>query len=718
MFVVIGLALGCDGTSESPSSTDAPSDAPVAAPEAAPDPASVENEREAAPQKTDPFAEELTAPPISKTSLRGAAGGKTWVFDLEGGPRKVDSAQAEARGYTLISLSDDWVPYIFTQSTPGLEDEQPNTYAARYLDLANDRTDADGDPLPEGSRNDLEHYGIPPTLGVLVAEWSRARDQVQPCLQKAKYDPQVFKDFPGEFLSYKRKQGQTRLNRLRSAKSVLDKAMRAAKIPAGDYAAAAEHPETERAHERWATLAAEVAVIEQAQIRLRCERLFETHEGRGKFKPGDFDGPTTHALAAFEKRNAIMGWGHFNRDNLDMLALDAVETIHARLVRVLRQRVSSGAGLLEDGSARDWKPDFRWKDASGQEHALRDLTQEALDATLATLGLDDPATAYDRLSQLQELGGGSFDSLVVAIKLPPRPAYYSADMDFEAVIDRGDVWYDFPYDDEGNKLGQPRKHYPHLTLYVNYEGQRIPLVHWRTTIGSWRSEIHDGKEWFAYKNSDVGPRVWKDIMAAPAWIPPDYTPTRTLTKKKWIDGRWKRVVNYDETGPGYQSAYGLVAAYHIKQVKRDDGTVRAELDNQIRTHGSVDYMSIMRRYSHGCHRLYNMNAVRMFSFILQHRNYSRDGQHQIGYGRAFEYEGEEYRMAIDTRGYRYRLEVPIPVMVTPGNVRGDRKSPYEELMPKPGVDYAPEIPQGELPPTVDPSLAPEEAPPPLPSSDG
>ena len=230
------------------------------------------------------------------------------------------------------------------------------------------------------------------------------------------------------------------------------------------------------------------------------------------------------------------------------------------------------------------------------------------------------ARAYERLVELQELAGGSFEELLVAVKLPERPAYYGPDMDFEAVIDRGDVWYEFPYDEEGNKKGQPRSRYPHLTLYANYEGQKIPLVHWRTTIGSWRSEIHEGEEWFAYKNSDVGPRVWKDIMAAPAWIPPDYTPTRTLTKKKSVNGRWKRVVNYDETGPGYQSAYGLVAAYHIKQVKRADGTIRAELDNQIRTHGSVDYMSIMRRYSHGCHRLYNMNAVRMFSFILQHRN--------------------------------------------------------------------------------------------------
>ena len=187
------LALACEGTTEGPSSSEA-GKAGVAAEGSAggavpSDPA--ESQRDAAPAEpkaVDPFAEPLSVPPITKSSLREHADGKAWVFDL-GEPRQVDSGQAEARGYTLISLSDEWVPYIFTQHTPGLDDEQPNTYAERYLDLANDRTDADGDPLPDGVRNDLEHYGIPPTLGVLFEEWARARDEVQPCLEKAGYDP-------------------------------------------------------------------------------------------------------------------------------------------------------------------------------------------------------------------------------------------------------------------------------------------------------------------------------------------------------------------------------------------------------------------------------------------------------------------------------------------------------------------------------------------------
>ena len=146
------------------------------------------------------------------------------------------------------------------------------------------------------------------------------------------------------------------------------------------------------------------------------------------------------------------------------------------------------------------------------------------------------------------------------------------------------------------------------------------------------------------------------------------------------------MVNYDETGPSYTSAYGLVAAYHIKQVTRRDGTV-VELDNQIRTHGSVDYMSILRRYSHGCHRLYNTNAVRLFSFVLLHRDYIRHGQTALSYRRNFEYKEKKHHLALDTRGYRYELTPPLPIEVTEGRIRGKRRTPYTEYMPKPGVIY-------------------------------
>ena len=83
-------------------------------------------------------------------------------------------------------------------------------------------------------------------------------------------------------------------------------------------------------------------------------------------------------------------------------------------------------------------------------------------------------------------------------------------MNVSVEIDRGDIWYDVPFDAQGKPIVQRRDHYPHLTLFVDWHGQKIPLARWRTTIGSWRSEMHaDGKVYMKYKNSDIGPRVWK-----------------------------------------------------------------------------------------------------------------------------------------------------------------------------------------------------------------
>ena len=633
-------------------------------------------------------------PPLTKSSLREHPLGRAWVFEGGKPVEELSTEIAEARGYTLISLGDDWVPFIFTEQTPGLDDASPNNFAARYRDLANDRTDADGDALAEHEHNYLEHYGIPPSVSVVWAEWQSVESTVQPCLDAAGYDPTVFASGEIQSIDYDKRDAQKRLQKLRWAESRLDREMQKAKVPKGDYEAASKVESLGPDYRAWRQLQREVAIIRNAQVRLDCERLFDTKDGRSRSKSGEYDNATTHALANFERKHAIMGWGHFNEDNLVELSHSALESVHGRLLRVVRERVVSGAGILEDGSARDWKPEFTYEDAQGETHPLRDVLTESVDATVEALGLQTPESAHAALTEIRKLGGGDFDQFLVAVKLPDPPAYYSEDMAFEAEIDRGDVWYDFPYDEEGNKLGQPRRRYPHLTLWVRYRDQRIPLIHWRTTIGSWRTEMHEGQEWFAYKNSDVGERVWKDIMAAPAWIPPESTPVRTLVKRKYREGRWQDVVNYDETGPGYQSAYGLVAAYHIRQVLRDDGTVRAEIDNQIRTHGSVDYMSIMRRYSHGCHRLYNMNAVRMFSFILQHRPYLREGQVHVGYRRIFEYKEQEHKVAIDTRGYRYRLETPIPVNVLEGRIRGTVLSPIEEMRPKPGVEYGVPAPTG------------------------
>jgi len=641
------------------------------------------------PQRAE-VAPTIDLGPIEKGSQREHRMGYAWAFDGDGDPQKMNIGEAEAKGYTVIDFSDDWVPYIFTEKTAGVEDTFPNNYRQRYTDLANDRTDSDGDPLPPHEHNYLELYGIPPTLSVILAQWEREEQEVVPCLEQAGHDRAVFEGFSGT-IAYRRDGSLTKERKAaRWYFSELAKAMRKQKLDPSseeDLAKAADHPKTKLLYRRWRTSQVRLDIVDHAQRRFRCERLYNSDEGRGTFKPGEFDSQTTHALAAFERMNSIMGWGHFTKESVAALAKTPAEATYERLLRMLRERVVAAAGIVEDDSAPSWKPKYRWKDKAGKKHELRDLADEYTNTVVETLGLQTREGARQRLPWLASLGEDGFAGLLVAVKLPPLPEYYSDDMELDVLIDRGDVWYEFPYDEEGNKVQQRRKKYPHLTLYTTYLDQHIPLVHWRTTIGSWRAEYFEGKQYFKYKNSDVGPRVWKDIMAAPVWIPPPSTPTDEILKRKYVNRQWKTVVNYDETGPGYRSAYGLVAAYHIKQVKNEDGSIRAELDNQIRTHGSVDYMSILRRFSHGCHRLYNTNAVRLFGFILLHREYERQGQQEIGYRRMAEYEGEKYRIVIDTRGYKYQLMRPIPVMVTKGRIRGRQRVPIEEYLPMPGEVY-------------------------------
>lgn len=649
--------------------------------------------------------------PVTKGSHREHAAGVAWVFDGDASnPTKMDIGEAEARGYSVIDLSDDWVPYILSEKTAGADDESENLYRKTYVDLANNRVDHWGDALDEHDRNYLELYGIPSTLTVLQQEWDEYETEVAPCLNEAGFDRSVFAEFSGTIAF--RKSGRTKRNKsARYYQNQLRKKMRKAKLDPDnpdDLATAKDDPRTKKMYTRWREFQDEVDVIDHAQRRFQCERMFGGPQGRGKFEPAVYDSPTTHALANFERKHDLMGWGHFKSDNVGILALPPEQAVYQRLVRVLQERTVLSTGVVEDGSAAAWKntkgKTWTYKDAEGNELPLRDLATEYTNAVVAALDIDTPEKARQRLAALSDLSEDGFSSLLIAVKLPPKPPYYSQNMDLETLVDRGDVWYDFPYDEEGNRMTQGRRRRPKLTLYVNYEGQKIPLVHWGTTIGSWRNEIKDGELMLKYKNSDVGPRVWKDIVAAPVWIPPANTPPAELIKGAWRKGKFRTDVNYPTIGPGYRSAYGLVAAYHIKQVTRADGTI-AEFDNGIRTHGSVDYMSILRRFSHGCHRLYNMNAVRMFSFVLLHRDYQRLGQQSVGVGRYIQHEERSFHMKISTRGYKYELVEPIPVEVTRGRIKGRRRSPHETYLPRPVKEEELPVEDGtvQVGDTVDPA---------------
>jgi hypothetical protein len=174
------------------------------------------------------------------------------------------------------------------------------------------------------------------------------------------------------------------------------------------------------------------------------------------------------------------------------------------------------------------------------------------------------------------------------------------------------------------------------------------------------------------------------------WIAPASTPIRSLVKGKIINKHWEQVVNYDELGPGYLSAYGVVAGYFV--VPGKDG--RPDFDNGIRAHGSSDYLSIYSSagYSHGCHRLPNHLAIRMYDFLLQHRQKLVEGDSPMGFYRQFLWKDRVYEMRIPSRGFIFKLEPPLPVNVAEGEIKGTVKKPIVGYVPKPGVKYPGPLP--------------------------
>jgi len=267
-------------------------------------------------------------------------------------------------------------------------------------------------------------------------------------------------------------------------------------------------------------------------------------------------------------------------------------------------------------------------------------------------------------------------------------------MELSIVVDRGDVWYDPPFDDQDTWRIQPRQRYPSLTLYVDYKGQHFALARWRTTIGGWRSEqASNGYEYYKYKGSDTGPRVLRKIVSGPVWIAPESTPIRGLVKGRKVRGRWQNGVNYDELGPGYLSAYGVVAGYFV--IPGENGA--PDVDRGIRAHGSSEYLSIYSPtgYSHGCHRLPNHIAIRLYDFVLQHRNTVIKGDAPMDFSRQFLWDDQVYDMRIPSRGFEFMLDPPMAVNVLEGNIKGTLQKPVDGMVPKPGKQYPPPPPEDE-----------------------
>jgi len=588
---------------------------------------------------------------------------------------EVDAAVKTERDVVLVDLGEQWTPYIFTERSSPDEEPVGHTYRSTYLDLAAGRFPADHQGARVRRDKYLELYGIMPTLGLLR---ERFRDTKQrDC--GGKYDAEALRKYEGIIAIGNVEKSRQQAAHVSFLSSVVQGILEKHGVDDVSRLDRDRLGRTEQTYVReLERMAPPVRALRAAQARLKCEGFFE---GKGKYVQGAMDFATNEALAEFERRHRIFGWGFVGKDTLKALRVAPLEGERQALLRTLTERAMHAAGFIEDGSTStlgDGKP-RTFRGADGKEHPIPNLERDLRDAIEEALGLKTPESALAWLESLGDLPPHQ----LVALRGPVRPEYHGADMELSVTIDRGDVWYEFPYDEHGKERPQPVQRRPKVTLLAEYLGQKIPLVELGTTVGGWRSEIVDGVNMWRYKGSPVGPRIWQQIVAAPVWMPPNTTPPKTLISSvPGKTGKDAYEVNYHEIGPSYASAYGLVAAYHLLYRQRDDGTIEVGGDEGIRTHGSVDYMSIMERHSHGCHRLHNHLAVRLFSFILAHRPHRRLGPQPLGFRLPFEYEGNEYTVEIERGGYTFGLERPIFVDVQRGRVFGKLWTPIDRALPK------------------------------------
>jgi hypothetical protein len=315
--------------------------------------------------------------------------------------------------------------------------------------------------------------------------------------------------------------------------------------------------------------AATPATVAWLQAHLRCDGLLPSQA-----VPGTLDGLTRRGLRLYQRRHMIPSPAQIDSETRTTLANDSRELDFRALLRSLRERVVDATGLIEDGSASNaWQTVLgRHLEAAEYRPTLRptpvmpaapDLIAGATEAVALALGWTSPEAAT--------AAAGTPLPRRVAVRLPALPAYHTASMELRAEIDRGDVWREEPVDAEGRARRSPVRRRPTLVLYAQTEAGEIALLRWPTTIGGWQPEsLPDGSLELRYKASPTGRRYWRDLLAGPAWFPPPTTPDRELVRRR-ADGSW--TTDDDAVGPGYRSAYGLMALLHHRAVDATDGNV-------------------------------------------------------------------------------------------------------------------------------------------------
>jgi hypothetical protein len=403
------------------------------------------------------------------------------------------------------------------------------------------------------------------------------------------------------------------------------------------------------------------------QHHLLCEGLIVKGDITGTFAP-----KTRTALGIYRRKHLLLSTRETDKETIGALLESNLELDFYAGLRSLRERVVDATGLIEDGSAalsfgtvlgRSIQP-ATWHQARGWTAASRaapDLISPATEAAARALGWVSPQAMLAFL-QRETLS-------VVALRLPPPPSYASEHMELRVEIDRGTHGPPHTQTPSASRRIDPNARRPTMTLWAKDGDHEIALMRWPTTVGGWkRDRTKSGKIFWKFKESPTGDFVWRDLVAAPVWYPPASTPDAELLHQE-NSGRFR--LRDSLIGPGYRSAYGLVMFVEHQVIQRKDREYW--IDTLVRSHGSVDYRSLINGTSHGCHRLYNHLALRLSGFMLKHRRWEQVGPLREVYSRSFTHNGKTYGIFRGSQGDAYRMVPPIPVHVGDGLL--DRNHP-------------------------------------------
>jgi len=599
---------------------------------------------------------------------------------VEGGRFVGQTTPENARrdGLTVVDLSDDWLPYIFSEE-PG----KPQPLRPYLIDLANGRMRGGSNYARAREDRYFEAFGVFPTLNLLRRRLADGKRHA--CHERVK-------DAVLEELS---------------PKNVIPPEM-PEKVPNPDPATVAEQPMilTGRTISPRPLTATEKRAVTAMQAHLRCEGLLP-----GGARTPRMDLRTVTGLQTYQRLHMLADNGSIDLETRTTLLADTREHDFRALLRALRERVVDATGLLEDGSALGVLGEVQGRQLDSAEFRplpVEGATKQADAATQAPskiTGAPDLIAAATQAAS-QALGWTSPEAVLastlvapptppsssrrstrktaapkapaplptaVAIRLPPLPPYHGPKMDLRAEIDRGEVVLKRPaLDKDGKKKWHPPvSDRPTLTLYARVGDREVALCRWPTTIGGWKTiQQSDGSMALKYKASVTGDALWPEILATPTWHPAPGMPTRRLLVKRGDTWAPKTEV----IGPGYRAAYGLVAITHLQIEGRDEHGEPQLMDHRIRTHGTAAYRSVKRGESSGCHRLHNHLVLRLAGFVIRHRAHVRDGIVPEDYVRHLEYKGQEVDLADDNKGYRFQLTPPVPVTILDGDVRGNARA--------------------------------------------